>query len=237
MKKMLLVLLLLGINVSLHAQLHTGILDMSPRDRKFLAQSMKETADIYQELNRTQKANEYYTVSLKVYPIGDSAHQLANQLGILLDDEQTYSNFIAEADKTYEYAAYDRALSLYFMANELEAPLDLYKKIADTYTMLEDSENASYYNTLAKGDNPADGMILEESTMDAVPAELTADDTMPTDSTEPAIADTIFTETEENPTMDEYEYGYDYETEEDEDETMDEEEMDEEPSIEEMYDY
>ncbi|MGL5955793.1 MAG: hypothetical protein ACRC0X_04210 [Brevinema sp.] len=127
------------------------ILTMSIADRQYFFTSVKEVADAYKENSRQEKANSFYRSAIDIYPIGDMAHQLANQLGITLDDDKTYSNFVLMGDKAVENQQYQYALSHYLMANELWNSTDVYRKIAEVYEALNDMDKSVYYEDLAQG--------------------------------------------------------------------------------------
>jgi len=145
MKKILLIILFTS--SGLFAQIQE-IEKLFPSDRKSLAISMIGTAEAYELNGRMKKAKEYYKTALSIYPIGDKAHILAEKLGILLDDETTFSNFISSGDEASKKNQYQKALINYLMAKEIQEPVFIYKKLLDTYTELNDSENAKYYQKL-----------------------------------------------------------------------------------------
>lgn len=151
MKKILILSMLILSSTTFYARINDRILLMKPMDRHTLSIAMQEVADAYETNNRMAKAREYNRVALEVYPIGDQAHRLANKLNIVLNDAQTFTNFIEAGDKAYETKEYKKALRHYLMAYELENPMFLYQKFSQTYEALNDPINASYYQGLMKG--------------------------------------------------------------------------------------
>ncbi|MGL4677644.1 MAG: hypothetical protein ACRCWI_08295 [Brevinema sp.] len=150
MKIILWSLIFLGIG-SGYAKTADYILMMSIEDRQYFFTSVKEVADAYKKNGRKAKADSFYRSALDIYPIGDMAHQLASQLGVKLDDDKTYSNFIMMGDQELQNKRYKQALSHYLMANELWNSMELYQQIAQVYTALNNRDQSSYYENLAQG--------------------------------------------------------------------------------------
>lgn len=174
MKNLFLLSLVLGLSSVLSARLNHTISLMSPMDRYSLFVSMVESADAYQATKHTKKAQEFYRAALEVYPIGDQAHAVAQKLGITLDDEETFQQFLSAGDNAFKDQQYDTALSMYLMALELNQPLDLYKKIYQAYYALGDMESANFYQSVLSNDmqNYPDNNIEDPSIMDEDYTEL-----------------------------------------------------------------
>lgn len=173
MKKLFLLCLVLSLSSALFARLNPTISLMSPMDRHSLFVAMVESADAYQVAKHTQKAREFYRAALEVYPIGDQAHAVAQKLGIALDDEETFQQFLSAADDAFKNKKYNTALAMYLMALELNQPLDLYKKIYQTYYALGDTESANFYQSILSNDMQNDMDNIEDpSIMDEDDTEL-----------------------------------------------------------------
>ncbi|MDK2817867.1 MAG: hypothetical protein KFW21_00265 [Spirochaetota bacterium] len=149
MKKYLLFVIILISNVT-YTRVNNIVEMMSPTDRYNLFLSTKEVADAYKNQGRIQKADSFYRLAVDIYPIGDETHQLANELNISLNDEQTYTNFIELGDKNLQNKQYRKAQINYFMANKLSSSSELYVKIANTYEGLGNTTEAIYYQGLSE---------------------------------------------------------------------------------------
>ncbi|SFB78115.1 hypothetical protein SAMN02745150_00761 [Brevinema andersonii] len=174
MKKLFLLCLVLGLSSASFARLNPTISLMSPMDRHSLFVAMVESADAYQAAKHTKKAKEFYRAALEVYPIGDQAHVVAQKLGIDLDDEETFQQFLSTGDDAFKNKKYNTALAMYLMALELNQPLDLYKKIYQTYYALGDTERANFYQSILSNDmkNDIDNNMDDPSIIDADYTEL-----------------------------------------------------------------
>ena len=202
MKKYLL-LVMISLSTIAHTQVNKIVIRMSPTDRHNLFLSTKEVADAYSSLGRTQKANSFYRSAVSIYPIGDEAHQLANQFGISLYDEETYTNFVVFGNTNFENQQYQIALYSYLMADELDNTLELYQKIAATYEALGNSEDAAFYQELSKNANSE--MPIAETSADNADMDVPAyDDETPA---YPVYEEGLEVEPT-YPEEEEYEYGY-----------------------------
>ena len=171
MKKYLL-LVMMALSTVAYTQANKIVTTMSPTDRHNLFLSTTEVADAYKSLGRTTKANSFYRSAISIYPIGDQAHQLANQFNMPLDDEITYTNFVLFGDTNFQNQQYKVALYSYLMADELDNSPVLYQKIATTYEALENPAEAAFYQELGKNANtetPTDYTDMDEPTYDDGP--------------------------------------------------------------------
>lgn len=113
-----------------------------PMQRAALAASMAESADAYAQAGNQKKAAEYRKAALAFYPVGDQAHIMANQLGVTLNDEETFNKFVMQADRSMKNRDYSNALSDYLMALEIRQPVEVYQKLIATYQALGNREMA-----------------------------------------------------------------------------------------------
>lgn len=183
MKKYL-VLVLMSLSTITYTQANKIVTTMSPTDRHNLFLSTKEVADAYKSLGRIKKANSFYRSAIFIYPIGDQAHQLANQFEIPLDDEETYTNFVLFGDTNFTNQEYKIALYSYLMADELDNSPVLYQKIATSYEALGYSENAAFYQELGKNadlETPTDDTDMDQPTYEDSPIFEEGLDVEPTD--------------------------------------------------------
>lgn len=127
---------------ALYARTSPVIDKMNPQMRASLAESMFESADAYDQAGNKKKAKEYRLSALEVYPLGDKAYRMAQQLGITLDDEKTYTNLLVKAETAYTNKKYEEAVAGYLLALELRQPIEVYEKLQSAYEMIGDKENA-----------------------------------------------------------------------------------------------
>ncbi|MGL5253505.1 MAG: hypothetical protein ACRC9L_00530 [Brevinema sp.] len=113
-----------------------------PVQRMALATSMLQSADAYDQAGNSKKAVEYRGAALKIYPVGDQAHILARQLGVKLEDDQTFNQFIQQADRAMTNRNYASALSDYLMALEIRQPLEVYQKLIAVYQAMGNGKAA-----------------------------------------------------------------------------------------------
>lgn len=165
--KVLLFVFLMNV-VNIYAKPVDDILLMSPVSKKALSMAVKEVADNYSSMGKTKKANAFYRSMLNIYPIGDIAHQIANQINMPLNDEQTFSNFMSMGDQEFTKEHYKHAVAYYLMANELENSEKLYEKITVTYRNMGNIEKADYYQglTIQSEEEPANARIMQEDSDD-----------------------------------------------------------------------
>ncbi|MGL4367475.1 MAG: tetratricopeptide repeat protein [Brevinemataceae bacterium] len=149
-------------NVSKIYTLNPMISVMMPADRHILSLSMIESAQTYENLGRKKKAESYFRTAVEVYPVGDIAHMTADKYNYILDDKKTYEKFIVSGDLALEKKQYKLALASYLMAQEIETSPELFQKLADTYALNNQNENAQFYQDLANGIDPSSQMMLSD---------------------------------------------------------------------------
>ena len=137
MKKIMLVLMVF-VTGAIYARAGVTL----PMERAALAASMVESADAYAQAGNQKKANEYRKAALAFYPVGDKAQIMARQLGITLNDEETFNKFVMQADRSMKNRDYVNALSDYLMALEIRQPVEVYQKLIATYQALGNREMA-----------------------------------------------------------------------------------------------
>ncbi|MGL5720847.1 MAG: hypothetical protein ACRCY4_00380 [Brevinema sp.] len=188
-----------------------------PVQRMALSASMLESTNAYEQAGNKRKSAEYRKAALDFYPVGDQAHVLARQLGVKLDDEQTFNKFVSQADRSMRSRNYANALSDYLMALEIRQPVEVYEKLIAAYQALGNREMADGLRALI-GQAPMQPMVRP-----ATPAR-------PATPMIVAPMDEYQAEAVQDPVYDESDYEEDSATYEDEyqeaehEEAMDEEE-------------